>query len=126
MGELGARAAAELELLAPMATAAAAAAAAAAASAASASADDGERIEGFVSGGGGGGEWEGRGLVSGLEVLWECVLDDAAGDARWGACCVGRRGGGGVTVVDVVFFTFTDDHNLVRGCLPYPLFPFSS
>ena len=83
MTELGAKAVAELELLSPAATAAAAAADAASACATS---HAGGSLEGVVSDGGGSGEGgggTGRGLVSGLEVLWECVLDDAAGDARW-------------------------------------------
>lgn len=84
--DLGAGKAAELEVSAPTLTAAAAAAASAF--------GGGSQVS--VGGGGGGGEEEEEeevnrpaggarsGRMNGLEVLWECVLDDVPGDgARW-------------------------------------------
>ncbi|CAN0488734.1 unnamed protein product, partial [Ectocarpus sp. 8 AP-2014] len=63
--ELGTKKTAELEVTAPTDTAAAAAASG--------------------CGGGGGGEESGcarSGVMSGMEVLWDCVQDDAPGDVR--------------------------------------------
>lgn len=86
--ELGTKKAAELEVTAPTDTAAAAAASG--------------------CGGGCGGEESGcarigcarSGVMSGMEVLWDCVQDDAPGDARYvvslsGGDYYGHLGAGG-------------------------------
>lgn len=86
ISDLGTNKAAELEVSAPTETAAAAAAS---------SAFGGGRQ--FSGGGGEGGNGSDggarRGVMNGLEVLWECVQDDVPGDgARWGVGVVGSPG----------------------------------
>lgn len=79
MADLGTIKAAELEVSAPTETAAAAAAASTfggrSGGGGETSCSSGQRVGGATSG-------ARSGVMSGLEVLWECVLDDPRGNSR--------------------------------------------